>query len=120
MHGATESVQTIPSNQMPCIQIIDTKSNGNNNAEVTQLIRYKNELEELKTKEVAYKQTITKGDTILAKVCILKKNNLVPHGIINYQFFIDKSCFAIFLMLTKLFICNISRWKQNTSLLLQN
>ena len=30
---------------------------------------YKAELEELKTKEVAYKQTIEKGDAILEKVC---------------------------------------------------
>ena len=30
---------------------------------------YNAELEELKTKEVAYKQTIEKGDAILEKVC---------------------------------------------------
>ena len=40
-----------------------------NTAKEKEITVYKAELEELKTKEVAYKQTIEKGDAILEKVC---------------------------------------------------
>merc|ERR1719412_2244329 len=39
-----------------------------NTAKEKEITAYKAELEELKTKEVAYKQTIEKGDAILEKV----------------------------------------------------
>ena len=48
----------------------NTKSSVANNFEIRELMRYKAELEELKTKEVAYKETIEKGDSILNKVSV--------------------------------------------------
>ena len=55
-------------NQDEVANAINTKAIGINNFEIKQLMRYKCELEELKTKEVAYKETIEKGDSILDKV----------------------------------------------------
>ena len=55
----------------------NTNSIDENNYEVRQLMRYKAELEELKTKEFAYKETIEKGDSILNKVSNASLKNIL-------------------------------------------
>ena len=55
----------------------NTKPGDVNNFEVRQLMRYKAELEELKTKEFAYKETIEKGDSILNKVSKVSLKNIL-------------------------------------------
>jgi len=56
---------------------MNTKSADVNNFEVRQLMKYKAELEELKTKEFAYKETIEKGDSILNKVSKVSRKNIL-------------------------------------------
>ena len=59
-------------------RIAECTKNNTLEDEIMQRTVYKEELEELKTKEVAYKETIQKADAILAKVStIVPKQNVV-------------------------------------------
>ena len=56
----------------------ECKKNTTLEDEIMQRTVWKEELEELKTKEVAYKETIQKADAILSKVStIVPKQNVV-------------------------------------------
>ena len=65
------------SNQEEVDLVKNAKARSENNFDIKQLMRYKDELEELKTKEVAYKETIEKGDSILNKVSIALFNKML-------------------------------------------
>jgi hypothetical protein len=84
-------VNKLSSNASPNEDEVDyarnTTSGGINNFEVRQLMKYKAELEELKTKEFAYKKTIEKGDSILNKVSNTSlKNKLLNNNWNNIMY----------------------------------
>ena len=64
------------SNHMHSLQLGINGDSDFDTVKAKDIIAYKAELEELKTKEVAYKQTIEKGDAILEKVCNTQQNVL--------------------------------------------